>query len=193
MRKLADRHAWLAFAAATALVLVASVAHAEDARIAYYDVAGSSAKALRQQMDAKGPLDGGKRFDAHTEWDIKWNYRYRPTASGCELTGVNVSLSGTILLPRWVDSNDASSALVEKWNRYLAALRLHEEGHYAHGVGAAREIEALAKSFHGSGDCPAMTSEFNDRAQSIIARYKALDVAYDRETDHGRTQGARFP
>jgi hypothetical protein len=38
-----------------------------------------------------------------------------------------------------------------------------------------------------------VVSEFNDRAHSIIDKYKALDAAYDRETDHGRTQGAQFP
>ena len=193
MKKLADRHAWLAFATATALALVTSAVHAENARIAYYDVVGNNAQVLRQQMNAKGPLDGGRRFDAHTDWYVKWNYRYRPTASGCEFTSVEVSLTGTILLPRWVHTGNASGALVQKWDRYVAALRLHENGHYAHGVSAEKAIEAMAKSFRGSGDCRVMASEFNDQAHSIRARYNALDVAYDRETDHGRTQGAQFP
>lgn len=191
MSKQRSRRPWLAFA--VVMALAAPAAHAQNAQIAYYDIVGNNANELRRQMDAKGPLDGGKRYDAHTEWNIKWNYRYRPTASGCELADVTVSLSGTILLPRWVDANGASDALVQKWDRYVAALRLHEDGHYAHGEGAAQEIEALAKSFHGSGDCPAMTSEFKDQVRAIIAKYKALDVEYDRETDHGRAQGAEFP
>ena len=192
MKKRATPRSWLALAA-TALVLAISSAHAEDPPIVYYDVVGSSATALRQQMTAKGPLDHGKRFDAHTDWYVKWNYRYRPTASGCEFTSVDVSLSGTILLPKWNHTNDASNALVQKWDKYLAALRLHENGHYAHGAGAAKAIEAFARSFHGSGDCAAMVSEFNDHARSIVDKYKAQDAVYDRATDHGRTQGAQFP
>lgn len=193
VKKRVDRRSWRVFAVTVTLALATVAAHAQSAQIAYYDVSGNSAAELRQQMNAKGPLDGGKRFDAHTEWHVKWNYRYRPTASGCELASVNVSLSGTILMPRWVYANDVSNTLIEKWDRYLAALRLHEEGHYAHGASAAKEMEALGESFHGSGDCPAMVSEFNTRAQGIIDKYKAQDVAYDRETDHGRTQGAQFP
>jgi predicted secreted Zn-dependent protease len=192
MKKRADRHPWLALAAA-ALVLAMSSAHAEDPQIVYYDVAGNSATALRQQMTAKGPLDDGKRFDAHTDWYVKWNYRYRPTASGCEFTSMDVSLSGTILLPRWNHADDASNALVQKWDTYLAALRLHENGHYAQGANAAKAIEAFARSSHGSGDCAAMVSEFNDQARAIVDKYKAQDAAYDRATDHGRTQGAQFP
>lgn len=188
-----SRHSWSAFTIALALVLAMSSAHAENARIVYYDVVGNNASVLRQQMNAKGPLDGGKRFDAHTDWYIKWNYRYRPTASGCKFTSVDVSLTGTIELPRWVPPHNASNVLVQKWNRYLAALRIHENGHYAHGASAAQEMETLAKSLHGFGDCRAMVSEFNDRAHAIIRKYNLLDAAYDRETDHGRTQGAQFP
>jgi predicted secreted Zn-dependent protease len=192
VKKPASRRPWLVLAG-VALVLAMSIAHAEDPQIAYYDISGNNAQALRRQMSAKGPLDHGKRFDAHTDWYVKWNYRYRPTGSGCELTSVGVSVTGTILLPRWVDADDAASALVQKWNRYLAALRLHEDGHYAHGVSAAKEIEALAKSFHDSGQCPAMIAAFNEQAHAIIGKYNAMDVAYDRETAHGRTQGAQFP
>lgn len=192
MKKLANRHSWLALAAVV-LALATSTAHAEDPQIAYYDVTGNDAQALRQQMSAKGPLDHGKRFDAHTDWYVKWGYRYRPTATGCEFISVDVSVTGTILLPRWSHTDRASSALVQKWDRYLAALRLHEEGHYDHGADAAKEIEALAKSFHDSGDCKAMVAAFNEQARSIIEKYNALDVAYDRETDHGRAQGAQFP
>jgi predicted secreted Zn-dependent protease len=193
MKKRANKRSWPVFAVITALAFAMSTAHAESPKIAYYDVAGSNAETLGQQIKTKGPLDGHHRFAAHTDWHVEWTYRYRPTSSGCELTSVSVSLSGTILLPRWIHGSDAPDALVEKWDRYLAALRLHENGHYAHGMSAAKEIEAMAKSFHGSGDCPAVVSEFNDRAHSIIDKYKALDAAYDRETDHGRTQGAQFP
>jgi predicted secreted Zn-dependent protease len=192
MKKLADRHSWLVFAA-LAFVLATSIAHAEDPQIVYYDIAGNNARALRRQMNVNGPMGHDKRFDAHTNWYVKWNYRYRPTASGCELTSLNVSLTGTIVLPRWVHADNVSGALVQKWGRYLAALRLHENGHYAHGASAAKEIEALAQSFHGFGDCQAMALAFNAKARSIIRKYNALDVTYDRETDHGRTQGAEFP
>lgn len=180
--------------AALALGCAFAVAYAHDATIVYYDITGNSANALRRQMNAKGPLDmSGKRFDAYTRWYVRWRYRYRPTASGCEFTEVTVSVDGTITLPRWVDESHAPQALEQDWNRYIAALHRHEQGHYVHGLDAAREIEALGRSFHAAGDCPAFVADFDRQARGITRRYAAMDATYDRDTDHGKTQGAVFP
>jgi predicted secreted Zn-dependent protease len=81
----------------------------------------------------------------------------------------------------------------KKWDSYQAALRRHEDGHYAHGLAAEREIEALGRSFHVAGACSTIAKAFNDEAGSIIAKYQALDANYDLETDHGENQGATFP
>lgn len=171
-----------------------SVAYAGDAKIVYYDIAGNTANALRHQMNEKRPLDeSGKRFDAYTRWYVGWRYRYQPTARECEFTRVTVSVQATITLPRWVDESQAPQALEQDWNRYVAALRRHEQGHYVHGMDAARQVEALGRSFHAAGDCPALTAEFDHQARAITQRYAAMDKTYDRDTDHGRTQGAVFP
>ncbi|HJP97042.1 MAG TPA: DUF922 domain-containing Zn-dependent protease [Rhodanobacteraceae bacterium] len=179
---------------ALAALLALSVAYAGDATIVYYDVAGNTANALRRQLNEKGPLgESGKRFDAYTHWYVNWRYRYRPTATGCEFTNVTVSVTGTITLPRRVDESQAPELLEQDWNHYLAALHLHEHGHYVHGLDAAREIEALGRSFHAAGDCGTFVADFNRRARAITDRYAAMDKTYDRDTDHGRTQGAVFP
>ncbi|MBE7481808.1 MAG: DUF922 domain-containing protein [Polyangiaceae bacterium] len=38
-----------------------------------------------------------------------------------------------------------------------------------------------------------MNREANAAANRIVEEYKAKDKAYDKETRHGATQGARFP
>lgn len=179
----------------TAVIVAAScVAHADEARLVYYDVAGHGANALRQQLDASGPPDGhGRRYDAVTHWNVAWTYHYLPTETGCRFTDIQTSIEGTITLPRWTDGDSASNRLRKKWQTYLAALRVHEDGHYSHGVGAAREVEDLGRSYHVAGTCSAIGRTFNDLAGSIVEKYKAMDVAYDHDTNHGQTQGARFP
>lgn len=185
----------MATATATATASVASVAYAENARIDYYDVTGTTASALRNELNARGPLGkAGKRFDALTKWRVTWKYRYQPVPAGCRFTDMRVATSGTILMPHWVHPGDVSATLVRKWQDYLAALLVHEEVHYAHATSAAEEVTVLGQKFQDySGDCAAMVRAFNSQADLIIDKYKAMDVRYDEVTGHGRTQGARFP
>ncbi|HZX72320.1 MAG TPA: DUF922 domain-containing protein [Rhodanobacter sp.] len=169
------------------------MANAADAQLVYYQVVGNSSRQLRHELNDKGPLDDGKRFDAYTTWHVRWTFRYASQGDGCRLTEIHTSLDGTIELPRWERSSDASPSLVEKWERYLAALRIHEDGHYAHGMAAEKEVDALGQSFRIAGSCTTMAQAFNDKAGAIVARYAAMDATYDRDTHHGKNQGATFP
>jgi predicted secreted Zn-dependent protease len=197
LSNLKDLRRVLVLRVALALLAVCawSRAHAADARIVYYDITGNSASVLRDQLDIKGPIGKtGKHVDAFTKWHVAWKHHYRPTSTGCRFTDMQVSVTGTILMPRWVYPSDVSRSLLRRWQDYLAALLLHEQGHYAHGASAAEAITALEDSFHDySGNCQTMVQSFKDQAHAILARYQAMDAAYDKATDHGRTQGARFP
>ncbi len=85
------------------LAMVWTTAHAGDARLVYYDVAGKSASQLRNAMNVEGPLDqAGKRFDGLTTWWLTWKFRYAPDGDQCKLTSMSTSLDTTIVLPRWV-------------------------------------------------------------------------------------------
>jgi predicted secreted Zn-dependent protease len=176
------------------LVVGLSTPHADDAEIVYYEVVGNSASELRQQLNTKGPIgEGGKRVDGHTDWHVAWTYQYVPAADGCKFTELGITLTATITLPRWAADDEASNALLKKWQSYIAALRVHEDGHYSHGVRAAEEIKSLGQSLHTPEGCSTFAKHFNDQAASILEKYKVADAAYDADTKHGRTQGAVFP
>lgn len=178
------------------LVLLAvtwTVVYADDAKIVYYDVAGDSARTLRQDLDRKGPLEHGKRLDARTLWQVAWKYDYAPAGNGCKFTQFSASLNGTIELPRWDHTGFVPGPLRRDWKRYLAALKVHEDGHYAHGVAAQKEIQALGQSFEIAGSCTTIAKTFNDEATAIMDKYAALDLKYDHDTGHGKSQGAIFP
>lgn len=180
--------------AAVLLAVAWTAVRADDASLVYYDVAGHTAAKLRHELDAKGPPDSaGHRFDGQTLWRVNWSYRYAPDGHGCRFTRMSTSLTGTIVLPRWTDADQASSSLVSQWDQYLVALRRHEDGHYAHGVAARDAIQALGESFHIPGDCTEIARIFNGEANALLARYASQDVDYDRDTDHGKNQGATFP
>lgn len=187
---------WLLRAICTTTMMVTMpIVHASEARIVYYEVFGDSAKELRRELNAKGPYSEklGKRADGYTTWNISWKFRYAPKGTGCEFTDFSATLESTITLPRWFAPHTASQRLRTKWEKFMAALRIHEDGHYALAVQAVKEIEALGRSFHVSGKCSRIAKAFKDQATPILEKCNAANAAYDLHTHYGWNQGVRFP
>jgi predicted secreted Zn-dependent protease len=158
-----------------------------------YKITGNTAAGLRQQMNADGPLDHDKHFDAHTEWNVRWTYPFDRSGGGCSTGPVTVTLTITYHFPEWGDESDGSRPLIDKWHKYLQALETHEDGHAEHGREAADDIIGELSGLPPADACPTMDGIANAKAQAIIGRYAAEDVDYDRDTNHGATQGATFP
>ena len=179
------------FALLIALGAIAS-ARAAGLRIVYYDISGRTTRDLVEQMQTKGPVDksSGGISVAYTEWRVSWNFRYESTPGSCKLTELNASVEGTTTLPRWADGDTAPASRMKEWQDFVAALRVHENGHYAHGVQAAEEVRVLAGSIPPAADCEDLTRQVTDRAQAILEKYRTLDAKYDQDTQHGQTQGA---
>lgn len=164
-----------------------------DNTVVTYPIAGASAADLRAQMNALGPAEGGKRFDGHTKWNVRWRYDYRSAAGSCAIARVTVDVSTTVRLPEWRDEAAAPADLRARWQRYLAALTAHENGHRDHGLAAAREVDATLAVLPPQPTCDALGAAANARGQDILRRYNERDLEYDRSSDHGRRQGATWP
>ena len=177
----------------TTLMLVATPARANDLRFVYYDVTGNTARQLRRELNAKGPMSYRGRVDGLAQWSVTWKYHSAPTADGCEFTEFRAKVEGTITLPRWTPSGKFSPELMNRWQNFLTALRIHEHGHYSHGEQAAREIQTLGRRFRVTGNCSSIAQQFNDQAMKISDKYRAADKEYDRRTRFGWTQGVKFP
>ena len=158
-----------------------------------YKLTGSSESDLRHEMDVEGPVDHSTHFDAHTNWYLKWSYPFDNSSGQCATGPVTVSLEITYQLPEWDGDPSAPPALTDKWRRYEQALQAHEDGHAEHGRDAADEVERTLTALPPASDCPTMDRIANAKAQAIIDAHAQDDVAYDRDTQHGATQGARFP
>ncbi len=191
---------WVAAGAAAALSLRPE-GRADDAgqpvarqeRVETYDVNGSNARELRQELDRKGPLFEGRRFDARTRWWVRWRYDLTPVAGGCRPTRPQVDLEIVITLPRWRRPASVPEDLAERWELYLERLREHEDGHAAVAEQAARTIAGLLEDLPAEEDCGSADRAADQAAQAEIGRANARDRQYDRETGHGASQGARFP
>jgi len=156
-----------------------------NATVLYYDIAGSTAEELRAQLNTLCPVDAnGNRHDAVCQWFIKWNwpgYGHRP----CQLDKAIVSYKIEVVFPRWIPPKNVSLGLVTKWEDYIHALAEHENGHADYIVNNYQMVANAIKS----ADCYTADSA----AHAAIKRLKQHDIEYDAITDHGATQGARFP
>ena len=155
----------------------------------YYDIDGSSAGALRDQINRLGPKDeSGKSRDALTVWSLEWAYAATSRPDGCVLRDVKVTLNVAVTLPRWKPPATATPEVVKSWQAYLRAVRLHEAGHRAIAERNAREVMAALTPLRGA-NCDLLSSDATRTAEQIVADGRARNRAYDVETKHGQTQG----
>src|SRR6266480_5318511 len=86
------------------------------AREQYYDIDGSSAGALRNQINRLGPKDeSGESKDALTVWSVESAYAAAQRGDSCVLRDVKVTLDVTVTLPRWKPPATATAQLVRTW------------------------------------------------------------------------------
>jgi predicted secreted Zn-dependent protease len=104
---------------------------------------------------------GPKGFWAFTEWYVRWT-------GDCKL-----SVTVDITLPKHKNPAKMPAEVRTKFDAMLAALTEHERQHGRHGIAAAQEIEAAGCA---GGD-------------AILKKYNAIDVKFDKTTDHGRKKG----
>src|SRR5207249_10935235 len=105
-----------------------------------YDIDGSSAGALRDQIRRLGPKDeSGTSHDALTVWSLEWGYATAHRGDSCALRDVRVTLNVSVTLPRWTPPATATARPKDSWRTYLRNVRLHESGHRTIAERNARE------------------------------------------------------
>jgi predicted secreted Zn-dependent protease len=156
-----------------------------NAELVYYEISGSTAGELRAQLDSLGPRGyDGYNGDATTNWTIHWNWPGYGTGQ-CDLSAAVVTDDIQVILPHWNPPAGASPELVAKWNEYIRRLVEHEKGHADFVVAS---LPAVAEAIHAA-TCDTAESA----AQAALVPIRQQDVDYDAATQHGATQGARFP
>ena len=96
-------------------------------------------------------------------------------------------------MPRWGNEKDGPAELVERWRNYLAALQTHENGHKAIAEQAATAVRDAIVSLGAELNCDVLREELRRVVNQALDQARQRERQYDAETDHGRTQGARFP
>lgn len=160
----------------------------------YYQVTGATVDELRAQMDQLGRTDEfGHHWDAYTEWRVNWSYPYSTTGNNCTTGPVQVQVEITFIFPQWNTPDSASQDLIDKWDAYVAALRLHEDGHRKIAIEAGCEILQAMNALSTYSSCSELEQAANAVGENILEQYRQQETTYDQNTNHGATQGAHFP
>ena len=157
----------------------------------YYYVDGLSAMALAAQIDQLGPSGAdGIRYAGKTKWDVQWKFTHEQRGVSCHIKEVAVAIGIAQVLPRWRGEAKGAVALRTRWRQFRDALKRHEDRHADHGLAAGRGIEAVLLATKPASNCEEIALAANASAHALVKKYRKLDEAYDRETEHGRNQGA---
>jgi predicted secreted Zn-dependent protease len=160
----------------------------------HYAVYGSTAKEIRSYMSERSPaMAEGRKYDGYTSWRVRWNYNFDQEEGYCYLAKIKTEVKVTIMMPELRLKQTLPYQLQQDWNTYYDALTKHENGHRDYGIKATKEIDAALNEMDGESSCELLKQKANANARSILNKYKVLEKAYDRDTEHGLTQGAYFP
>jgi len=176
---------FLVLAASAASTVPVYAAVVETVNRAPYAVTGSTEAEVRADINAK--RSGG--YDARVIWYFRWTYTYRNTASGCSMERVTVALELTMIEPVL---RTADAGVQKSFEAYMAKLRVHEQGHTAIARATAKRIDAALQPLTAPS-CDALGKRANEMGHALVKEGNAAQAAYDTRTDHGATQGARWP
>ncbi len=156
--------------------------------ITWYDVSGDSPEEIRTSLTEEGPKDeAGKRRFAYAEWSIHWNWKV-DASKNIDLSTVTIACSGSLTLPRYQPGPVASPELRAEWERYFERLMQHEEQHLSHPEENAFLILKKLKAAKAQ-DGELSLRRAQKIVQGVIYQIREMDRAYDRETNHGKSEG----
>lgn len=159
------------------------------ARREEYPVVGSTRAQLASMIAMLGPVRGGRRFGAYTDWQVHWAYQRVSEGDRWRAADVTVTVTLCTTLPRWRRSAPVDAALARAWDDYSSALEAHEAGHAALAESAA---QALYEGLCGLSPEPsreALDARATATAHAVVEAHRRREADYDRDTEHGARQG----
>lgn len=150
--------------------------------VRYYDVPGRREGEIRSNMNALRPRDPTNPDQGHAALtrsvlQIRW---IGSADTPCRATVREAAHRTTVTLPRLIEEDRLDRRTRARWLSFIEATELHEKGHVQI---TAEQVPGLAARLDGT-PCEAMPAAIEQARREI----EVLQDAYDRATEHGRTQ-----
>jgi predicted secreted Zn-dependent protease len=155
----------------------------------FYLIEGASLNDLGESMKTRRPHD----HNAYTKWHIDWNYSFRIEPNQWTLDKFDTRVQIRYTFPKWQTTDTPDKNVVTEWERFMNAVTEHEIGHSDLGLAAAAEMNRTMSFSVWQGETRREVKERIDaKCSEILEKYRKLEIEYDKNTDHGKTQGARL-
>ena len=150
---------------------------------------GDSLAELNESMKKRRPFE----HNAYTQWHINWNYDFLISESGWRLKTFDTRVQIRYTLPQWDQRGRPPQEMVDEWERFMEAVTIHENGHAEIGLKAAAEMQRVISftTWHAKTRNE-LKEQIDKKCSKILSKYRELEIKYDKDTDHGKTQGARL-
>ena len=155
----------------------------------FYKFDGSTPNEMRGQINNKRP----KEYDAWTNWDINYDYTPFKGSLGYVTSNPSVTMEISYTLPRWERPRGASKQTADSWNKYITDLSRHELGHRMIAVQYANKMLQELQPGNVFPSEKALRDSEDANFAAILEQCNDAEAAYDDSTNHGASQGARFP
>lgn len=181
-----------------------------------YVVAGDTLEAINKDIERKGPKDpnDGKRYSGLCsgrltlligpgDFALATAAGSSPVEAKATLSGGTVTSDCEITLPKLASAKGLSAAAKKEWDRFLAAVETHEDGHvdayFAEAKELAKELNAMSASGTGKDEKVARVAAQRALVEAMKKAYGGTVLndraganakAYDARTKHGESQGA---
>lgn len=149
----------------------------------YYDIDATDTATIRAELNARGPIDEGRHFDANTRYYYHWNWDNGADGS-CGTANADISFNAVIRLPHLTHFAALEPDVAQAWRAYMTALAFHEAGHVRNGYDGRDRVASAVRS--------ASCADANAAGQEAIERLGEEDRGYDDRTRHGENDGAAF-
>jgi predicted secreted Zn-dependent protease len=162
-------------------------------RTNYYPVTGATAREIRQSMNAARPGGRAAKTDALTTWTIERQSKVEASNGEYRLTSFRTDTRISITLPLWYRPTNAVPAVQSAWSNYFIALQKHEQGHADLALAAATKLHECIPTLGADSSADRLRQRIKETGDAILQQHRQQEADYDRRTEHGRKDGARFP
>ena len=157
-----------------------------------YPVHGNTAEELFKAMLMYSKENWDGESMARTYVDLAVNLRCREYSDGGAIEGGVLNLDLVVTLPRWPEHDRANRELQQNWDQFIAAVKVHEEGHVAIAQKHAKSGKPAFEELKPRPSCSEMADSIRALSEQLGKRALDEELQYDESTQHGVLQGCRL-